>query len=417
MIIFSVVALMWHSMGMNRVYSIDQYSVMEHLVLSDGDHGGNSSASFQWTNRGGTLNCNIGDQYEWPYCEVSFQIRPQDNTLDLSSFSFARLQIRSEGSGPQNIKIYLRNYNPKYSSVKKDNSLKLNQIQYDPGNEEPILEIPLNTFVVPPWWLNAMGLSSLQAAQEIDRIQYVEIATGDFREAGTHTLIIESIEFHGKWLSYSQIVSAVLIAWLAYALLLVVSSSIKIQHKMASERRSKEALIDINQALSLEKIELQEQAQRDHLTGVYNRLGLRRHLLKALKNIRPSAPLSLILIDIDHFKSINDQFGHDIGDKVLQSFCQLMSNSTRMSDTFGRWGGEEFILLCPQSRLEQSQKMAENLRIKMTQGNWPKDIKLTSSFGVAEMKPDESISSLLKRADQALYRAKEAGRNRVECDK
>lgn len=416
MIVLSISMLIWHGAGMNRIYSIDQETVMDQLVLSDGDHGGNSTAVFIWENNNGILDCNIGDQYEWPYCEISFHIASQTNALDLSSFSFARLQIRSQGAGPQNIKVYLRNYNPDYSSTKKDNSLKLNQIQYDTKNEKAVLDIPLNTFVVPPWWLNAMGLSSLQAAQEIDRIQYVEIATGDFREIGPHKVIIESIEFHGKWFSYSQLTSALLIAWLGYALLLVVSSSIKIQHKMASERRSKEALIDINQALSLEKIELQEQAQRDHLTGVYNRLGLRRHLLKALKNLRPSAPLSLILIDIDHFKSINDKFGHDIGDKVLQSFCQLMSDSTRMSDTFGRWGGEEFILLCPESRLEQSQKMAENLRIKMTQGNWPKDIKLTSSFGVAEMKPDESISSLLKRADQALYRAKEAGRNRVECD-
>lgn len=418
MIISSVVMMSWHTTGMNRIYVIDQSTVLEHLVLSDGDHGGNSSASFHWYKGNGILNCEIGDQYEWPYCEVSFLVRPESNPIDLSAFNFARIKIHSKGAGPQNIKIYLRNHNPEYSSKEKDNSLKLNQIQYDVNKEEPILDIPLNTFVVPAWWLNAMGLSSLQAAQEIDRTQYIEVATGDFRQAGSHTLTIESIEFHGKWLSYSQLVSGLLFSWLAYALLLLISSSINIQRRMASERNAKEALLDINQALSLEKLELQEQAQRDHLTGVYNRFGLRKHLLEVAENqTEDKVPFSLILIDIDHFKAINDQHGHDVGDDVLQKFCQFLSSSTREKDIFGRWGGEEFILLCPESRLEQGHQLAENLRLKLVSATWPHDIELTSSFGVAEIRDDEPISSLLKRADTALYRAKNSGRNRVEMDK
>lgn len=418
MILLSMVTLTWYTMGMNRVYTLDESAVLEHLVLSDSNHGGNSSAKFHWQQNSGILSCEIGEQYQWPYCEVSFLIRRQDNPLDLSSFSFARLEIYSEGAGPQNIKVYLRNYNPEYSSSTKDNSLKINQIQYDASKEKAVLDIPLNTFVVPAWWLNGMGLSSLQAAQEIDRIQHIEIATGDFREPGPHTLRIENIEFHGKWLSYSQLVSALLITWLAYALLLVASSSAKIKKKIASERRTKEALLDINQALSLEKLELQEQAQRDHLTGVYNRFGLRKHLVDALaKQTSGAAPLTLILIDIDHFKKINDQYGHNVGDTVLKEFCHLLSTSTRESDIFGRWGGEEFILLCPESRLEQSYKLAENLRLKLNSAQWPEGIQLTGSFGVAEIKPNESITSVLKRADEALYRAKDGGRNCVECDK
>ena len=139
--------------------------------------------------------------------------------------------------------------------------------------------------------------------------------------------------------------------------MVLIISSYKSRETITSERRTKEALQEINLALSLEKIELEEQAKRDHLTGAFNRFGLRQHLLEAVKAINDcGAELSLILMDIDHFKKINDRYGHDVGDKTLQQFSKLMNSSIRESDTFGRWGGEEFILLCPNSRLEQSDK-------------------------------------------------------------
>ena len=193
--LLSALLLAWHSIGMNTVFALNQESTIQLTAFSDRENGGNSSADFHWSEDGGILSCTIKTDYQWPYCEVSFQIRTHDTPLDLTQYDTAHLKIRSLGEGPQNIKIYLRNLNPDYSSADKKNSLKINQIQYDPNKESRPLAIPLDTFVVPAWWLNHMQLSPLYAAQEIDQILFIEIATGDYRQAGPHKVVIESMEF------------------------------------------------------------------------------------------------------------------------------------------------------------------------------------------------------------------------------
>lgn len=415
MVSLSSLLLIWHAKGMNRSVALNQASTIEVSTFSDINNGGKSSAVFSWSNSSATLDCNIDTSYQWPYCESSLKIRELDNALDLTQFDFVRLQIKSEGEGPQNIKIYLRNFNPKYATSDKDNSFKINQLQYDPNKEAPTLDIPLNTFVVPAWWMNEMQLSPIYAAQEIDRVMYVEIATGDYRQPGHHKITIEKIEFHGKWIQLEVLLEFLLGTWIVFALTTLLTISVKNRKVLISERRTKEALQSINKALSLEKIELEEQAKRDELTGALNRYGLSQKLLNAVQQSNSHhSNLSLILMDIDHFKSINDQFGHDTGDMILKQFSQLIEGSVRATDSFGRWGGEEFVLLCPNSRLEQTRIIAEHLRQKINQHSWSEGINISCSFGVAHMKDNENIASVIKRTDLALYQAKELGRDRVE---
>ena len=121
----------------------------------------------------------------------------------------------------------------------------------------------------------------------------------------------------------------------------------------------------------------------------------------------------LILIDIDDFKAINDQHGHDIGDKVLVHFSAILDRLTRRSDLVARWGGEEFIIICPQTSIRGARGLAEGLRLTLSSHEFGEAGRVTSSFGVAEYNPGEPISGMLKRADMALYQAKQEGRNRV----
>lgn len=415
MISLSLGLILWHSVGMNKIYQIDQNDLVSYSAFSDNSHGGQSLISYDWKNGTPSFNCLIDKIYAWPYCEISFQVRPFENPLNLARYEFVRVNIKSIGEGPQNIKIYLRNFNPDYSSQEKTNSLKLHQLQFDPNDENNPFDVPLTAFVVPQWWLSEMKLSPLQASQELENILFIEVATGDNRTPGEHHVVIQSIEFHGKWISYAQLISIILASWFCFALFILINGTLQARVKISSERRTKEALQDINKALSLEKIELEEQAKRDHLTGALNRFGLRQHLLEAVRAVEiQQSELSVIMMDIDHFKQINDSFGHDIGDHVLCHFSKLIHGSIRESDSFGRWGGEEFILICPSSRLEQSSKQAENLRLQLEKSDWPEKIKVSSSFGVAQMKTGENISDTIKRADLALYQAKSLGRNRVE---
>lgn len=161
---------------------------------------------------------------------------------------------------------------------------------------------------------------------------------------------------------------------------------------------------------------LRKMATTDTLTGVFNRGKFNAVLDDEIKRVeRYPAPLSLILFDIDHFKRINDTFGHQVGDAVLVRLAKLVAKKIRAQDIFARWGGEEFVILAPGSNLENTRQLAEKLRNSIEKQNFTKAVNVTCSFGIAELRQDENADSLTKRADDALYRAKENGRNLVEA--
>ena len=160
---------------------------------------------------------------------------------------------------------------------------------------------------------------------------------------------------------------------------------------------------------------LKEQAITDPLTGLYNRLKLDEDIAHEVSRAQRSrSEFSIILLDIDHFKCVNDTYGHLIGDQALKEFSTLLKNNLRASDILGRWGGEEFLIICPDSNLDGCQKLAEQLRAKISAHPFPKVGTLTASFGVAAHIPGEKANTVISRADTALYAAKHQGRNRVE---
>ena len=167
------------------------------------------------------------------------------------------------------------------------------------------------------------------------------------------------------------------------------------------------------QDISLQK-EIQALSERDALTGTYNRMKFDQLLQAAISaEERYGQHFSLILCDIDHFKRINDNHGHLVGDSVLKQFTALLQTQTRSSDQLARWGGEEFVVLLPMTTTQKAVAAAEKLRQTIATTPWPPIDTLSASFGVAFHAPNESADSLLDRADIALYQAKEAGRNRV----
>jgi len=153
----------------------------------------------------------------------------------------------------------------------------------------------------------------------------------------------------------------------------------------------------------------------DVLTGIYNKGKFNNVLDTELKKVRRyKRPMGLILFDIDHFKQINDTFGHQIGDYVLREIANIVKKNIRDTDIFARWGGEEFVLLAPETDLNGLKMLAEKLRKAIEEYNFEKVGKVTASFGITEATPEDSTDSVVKRADEALYLAKEKGRNRVE---
>lgn len=175
------------------------------------------------------------------------------------------------------------------------------------------------------------------------------------------------------------------------------------------------ALQELKQANAL----LESQATTDAVTGILNRRKFCELLETAIQESkRYGLPLAIIFFDVDRFKSINDTYGHDAGDSVLRELAGLVSGMIRKTDIFARFGGEEFVLVVHNNDGRTVRMLAEKIRSRVSQHSFISVGQVTASFGVARLYQDDTAETLVKRADQAMYNAKHAGRNRVEtcCD-
>lgn len=171
-----------------------------------------------------------------------------------------------------------------------------------------------------------------------------------------------------------------------------------------------------NRGLQMELGELDRLASTDTLTGTWNRRHLEERIRSEMERlVRYGQPLSLLALDIDFFKAINDQYGHCMGDRVLVKIASEVRKNLRSSDSLARWGGEEFVVLCPNTTLTTATQLAERLRQDIAQTDFLPAGKITASFGVAECLLGETWEQWFRRTDAALYLAKSGGRNQVQA--
>ena len=160
--------------------------------------------------------------------------------------------------------------------------------------------------------------------------------------------------------------------------------------------------------------ELERLYVTDRLTGLYNRHKLDQVLeYEKNRDNRYKHNFGIILLDIDHFKNVNDKYGHQVGDIVLVEMAKILQKTIRKTDTLGRWGGEEFLIIVPETSLLELEYFAQKLRETIASYNFSTIGKLTSSFGISVFKENTNIKELISQADNALYKAKKEGRNKV----
>lgn len=163
-----------------------------------------------------------------------------------------------------------------------------------------------------------------------------------------------------------------------------------------------------------DKKRIEELSITDKLTSLYNRMKLDEIMLQKVENFkRHHTQFSIILLDIDNFKSVNDNFGHDVGDYLLKSIAKTLKDSLRITDTIGRWGGEEFVVICDNTTLKEATIAAENIRKTVAKQTFEKIGYKTISLGVAQFTKEDTISTLFKKVDNALYQAKTKGKNQT----
>lgn len=349
-----------------------------------------------------------------PGCSLTYLLYPGDESdkgIDLSGYR--RLNLSIHYTGPARyVRLAVRNFDQRFSTRQDYNSAKFNTLNLHPKDLLQPLAIDLTEFTVPEWWLGQYDLPREQSHPDFRNATAFSIdLLGDL--AGTnHDIRIDKIEFAGDWISAENWYLGIVCLWLVLAASYGVSQWMILRRHHREQRLKIHELVDTNEQLQSEKEKYQKLSTVDGLTKVLNRHGIEQ-FIEALKS--SNLPTSVIVIDLDHFKKINDLRGHYVGDRVLQTLGEILRSQTRNTDGLGRWGGEEFVLVCPGATLSKAADLAEKLRHRILQTNFiPEDpIAVTASFGVATARTGDSFEDVFNQADQALYLAKSRGRNCV----
>jgi len=360
--------------------------------------------------------CNIQPGHAYPYCgfELLFDAN-REKGLDLRAYDHIRLWFTYAGP-TESIRLYLRNFDPVYSTPDKNDSTKYNQIDFDAqlarsGNP---IEFAMADFFVANWWFQRYRIAPKLAHPQFDNIVILEIQTGLNAKPGEHNFQLKKIELTGQLLSSEQWYQLIVAAWLIIALLFLAVRIARLKMQLNRKAERERELTEINSLLDSRSRDLEIRARTDPLTGAFNRQGLEEAMTLGLNEWRQAAkPLSIVMLDIDHFKRINDNFGHATGDLVLSRIAALMQENIRPTDLFARWGGEEFVLLCRNTSLQSATLIAEKLRQLVADQSFGLAGSVQASFGVATLGSNESLEEIFVRADTALYEAKHQGRNRV----
>jgi diguanylate cyclase (GGDEF)-like protein len=414
LVVLTIALIFWHQVGMDRALVLDAAGGRLIEAHSDSTEGGKSAAVLSRKGKSVILDCRIDKSYAWPFCEVAISLARMPQGVDLSDFDSITFKIRYTGPGSHAVRFYLRNFEAGMSDPDNTRTLKVNEIEFPVPDSAPI-NIPMKFMRVASWWTSGMNIPLFRTDMRIDNVSFVELSTGSSVEAGQHRIEIESITFHGKWISKTSLLMALIGGWLVFGVSWLVLALLHFRARLQASRSHLIHLRSLNQALQLETKELAGQARTDPLTGALNREGLRDYLMNQWQVGTPHEPvLTIIFADLDHFKKINDGYGHSVGDDVLQQFVRLVQGEIRASDRLARWGGEEFLIVCPKTEIHQGCALAEKLRATVAGNSWPQGLRASCSFGVAAYAAGEDFSDTIKRADQALYQAKGNGRNRVE---
>jgi diguanylate cyclase (GGDEF)-like protein len=410
LLLLTVVLLVWHRYGMEKEVELaaNRFPVQ---VGDDRNEGGASVGSLERKGQDLIVHCHIAKQAKWPYCKLEFDFLKGATGVDMSQFEYMIMDARYAGPGTLKFGLVMSEAEEGLTRLDQWQTFKIVQVESLELPPKGKLLIPLNWFVVAQWWKDMAKPPIAHSVVNLDNIVHVSIPLGFSGAEGDHVLILHSLRLHGKMISQAELLMILVAMWVLCAVGWLTILSLSLRTQLKDSKAAIALLSTINKALQLETRELAGQAHIDPLTGVLNRQGLRAALMNTSSLL--TDPMAVIFIDIDHFKSINDTHGHDIGDEVLRKFASVIASGIRSSDRLVRWGGEEFLIVCPMTNVYQGRILADNLRHSLHQQTWPAGLRVTASFGVSQHHERDEVGVAIKRADAELYRAKQGGRDRV----
>jgi diguanylate cyclase (GGDEF)-like protein len=333
--------------------------------------------------------------------------------VDLSGFSTLTIDMKHTGEN-ESFRISTRNFNPKYSTLTDSDTTKYHAITVYKSDLDPILNIHLEEFRPADWWLLHFKIPREDAGRDLSNAVTFAIDIENLPVAGFYQMQVNQISFSGNYVSRDNWYLVVLSPWLIGILFYAINQMRLLRLQTQADRQEIYQLAQQNSSLKKLSDEFRRLSTIDPLTQCFNRFGIHQIISHLLEQPAGNQPLfSLIMVDLDYFKRINDNRGHDSGDRVLQTIGSIIHDRIREQDFAGRWGGEEFIVVLPHTNQEFALAIAEKLRILIFDQIFEPDrpLNVTASFGVGQHEIGEDFATTFKRVDTALYSAKQLGRN------
>jgi diguanylate cyclase (GGDEF)-like protein len=413
----TVVALAWNALGMNTVTVLDANTPYAVAALDDRmPDGGHSVGTVTRDNRRLGLDCDVKPGVEPPFCELLIEFGRSPRGIDLTAYDAVRLWIGAMGpEALQQVVLSFRTFEPAYATPGDFGSQKVQMLAFEPARHPQGFEIPLARFGVSDAWLRRHPPASGSVVPDWTNVTSLSVGTPPDVMPGPHHLRVDRIELRGKLVAPATLRLALLLLWTLSILAWLGFDALASRRNLRLSSASQLSLQRLNESLRLETRSLARVARTDPLTGLLNRNGLAEELVR-LARIAGDAifPLTLVFIDIDHFRQLNDAWGASVGDQVIRELAVVVRSAVQRDDLFARWGGEEFLLVFRDMRGLEARTIAERLRDRVARHQWPEGLRLTCSFGIAEWHRGEDLNEGVRRADEAMYRAKQGGRNRVE---
>lgn len=416
LVIFTCIVYVWFMLGgAKKEYIVTPVNSTYQLIDDTGQNGATES-SLKIDRSGALLECNIVNKAQWPFCEIAISLTDSvDKGIDLSDYDSVGIDIDYDSPlDGERVRIYLRNFDPAYAKLSDPISLKFNAIEYAPGEDKGLIKFPLRSFQVLSWWIADYEVPVDKSSRQFDNISIIEIATGSYVKEAIYSIKLNKLIFYGERINEQTLVKVLLSLWVITAIFFIIIDRIYLRKQIKETEERTQRLRDANRVLYEKSLVFEELAFTDPLTRTRNRHEINEWLAEVTTHsIDNKISFSMMFIDIDHFKQVNDKYGHRLGDEVLRRFASLINKRVRKSDVFARWGGEEFVIFCPATPLGATAELAESIRECIENAVWDNGMKVTCSLGVAELE-NEDYSHFIERADEALMKAKERGRNRVE---
>lgn len=405
----SALLIVWQHYGMGKSRVLLDGPATQVSAITDVVNGGNTTAEIDRRDDYIALSCNIiATTRTHPFCGMTLAIE-DISPFDASSYQSLVLELEFISDVKDTLLVYLMNDEEQITGQRRANMFPVNVI-----NGRTKFELPLDSFFVPSWWMYQHSDDPLRGLANLQSVSALRLTSGDNTNSRHLTLRLKKAELRGKYISKPLLYLGIIVLWVGLVVAVSSATLLSLHRQKRQETIKKNKLYQLNSHLASIQQKLHHQTITDPLTDALNRRGMDEVFAMLASSPRaPVMPISLVYFDIDHFKAINDQFGHEEGDKVLIKLTQLVFAIIKKSDSLVRLGGEEFLIICPETTLSEASEMAERCRQKIMSATLGQH-NITCSFGVIEA-TGNSLRKGVEVADRHLYQAKSQGRNKVVC--